>query len=51
MAKMANFFDAFKMAPCEVCGKEVVLNGLSVHLAEHEIYRVEEEFVDDNQDD
>ena len=51
MEIMPNFFDAFKMTSCEVCGRDVVLNGLSFHLAEHEIYVVEEEYVDDDQDE
>lgn len=49
MAKMPKFFDAFKMATCEVCGREVVFNGLEFHLNEHGIYE-EETFVIEDDD-
>lgn len=41
---MPNFFDAFKMTACEICGKEVLANGVEMHLNEHGVY---EEEIDD----
>lgn len=43
MVKMPNFFDAFKMTTCDVCGREVVFAGLGSHLADHDVYQVEPE--------
>ena len=41
---VTNFFDAFKMAVCNFCGREVLANGLESHVKEHAIYwSVEEE--------
>lgn len=41
---VANFFDAFKMDVCSICGREVLANGLEFHIKEHAIYwSVEEE--------